>query len=103
MRWARRIGSFGTSPNTIPNQYLGLIGCIIVSRMVPEIRYEACWTERDGLYSCGCEHMTIADALRCMVPDGRSFVRAVQDGITRSLDDQEMKEFMAELGKVAGR
>jgi hypothetical protein len=38
-----------------------------------------------------------------MVPDGRSFVRAVQDGITRSLDDQEMKEFMAELGKVSGR
>jgi hypothetical protein len=41
--------------------------------------------------------------MRCLVPDGRSFVRAVEDGITRSLDDEEMKEFIAELGKISGR
>ena len=62
-----------------------------------------------GLRVTGCipvnvpDHITIAGAMRCMVPDGRSFVRAVQDGATRSLDDDEMKEFMAELGKVSGR
>lgn len=47
--------------------------------------------------------MTIADAMRCMVPDGRSFVRAVEDGLTRSLDDHEMKEFIAELGRFSRR
>jgi hypothetical protein len=38
-----------------------------------------------------------------MAPDGRSFVRAVEDGTTRSLDDVEMKEFMAELGRAQRR
>jgi hypothetical protein len=65
--------------------------------------YEACWTESDGLYSCGCRHLSIADAMRCMVPDGRSFVRAVEDGITRSLSDEELREFLMELGKLSER
>jgi hypothetical protein len=70
---------------------------------IPDIRYEACWIESDGLYSCGCGHRTIGAAMGCMVRDGRSFIRAVQDGTTRSLDEVEMKEFLAELGKVSGR
>lgn len=78
-------------------------GFLFMAPNIPEVRYEACWTEIDGLYSCGCAHATIAEAMRCMVPDGRSFVRAVEDGLTRSLDDVEMKEFMAELGKVSRR
>jgi hypothetical protein len=71
--------------------------------MVPEVRYEACWTENDGLYSCGCGHATIAEAIKCMAPDGRSFVRAVQEGISRSLNDCELGEFLVELGKVSER
>lgn len=70
---------------------------------IPDIRYEACWIESDGLYSCGCGHPTIDAAMGCLVRDGRSFIRAVQDGVTRSLDDVEMKEFLAALGKVPGR
>ena len=70
---------------------------------VSEVRYEACWTESDGLYSCGCGHDTISGAMRCMVPDGRSFVRALQAGITRSLNDGELGEFLIELGKLAER
>ena len=60
-----------------------------------QVRYEACWTEDDGLYSCGCEHPTIYDAMRCLVPDGRTFIRAVHDGNTRPLNEAERVEFLA--------
>ena len=62
---------------------------------IPDVHYEACWTENDGIYSCGCEHPTIYDAMRCLVPDGSMFIRAVQDGISRSLNDTELIEFLA--------
>lgn len=55
------------------------------------------------MYSCGCRHKSIRDAMRCLVPDGRSFIRAVEKGISRSLDDPEWKEFLTELGRVSGR
>ena len=56
-----------------------------------------CWTEADGLYSCGCDHETIESAMSCLIPDGRSFIRAVENGTTRSLDDAELKEFLGAL------
>jgi hypothetical protein len=33
----------------------------------------------------------------CLIPDGRSFIRAVENGTTRSLDDAELREFLAVL------
>jgi hypothetical protein len=60
--------------------------------MVP--RYIACWTEDDGIYFCGHQHETIADALKCLVPDGRSFIRAFQDGESRSLNESEYQQFL---------
>ena len=68
-----------------------------------EISYEACWTENDGVYGCGCFHASIEEALRCMRRDGTSFVRAVENGVTRSLDDTEIGEYLMALGKVSGR
>ncbi|HST77421.1 MAG TPA: hypothetical protein VLN58_02920 [Verrucomicrobiae bacterium] len=62
-----------------------------------KVRYVVCWTEAGGLYSCGCNHETIEAAMICLVPDGRSFIRAVENGITRSLDDAELKEFLGAL------
>lgn len=60
------------------------------------LHYVACWTEKDGLHSCGCRHETIASAMGCVIPDGRTFIRAVQEGgLTRSLDDRELTEYMA--------
>jgi len=70
---------------------------------VPEVRYEACWTEIDGVFSCGCRHVSIREAMSCLVPDGRTFIRAVEKGVSRSLDEPEWKEFLAELGRLPGR
>lgn len=61
---------------------------------ISDVRYEAFWTEDDGLYSCGCRHESVTAAMRCVVPDGRTFIRAVQGRVTRSLDDHEFKEFL---------
>jgi hypothetical protein len=62
-----------------------------------EVRYVACWTERDGVYSCGCEHQTIAAAMACLIPDGRTFIRAWDNGVLRSLNDDELDIFLSEL------
>jgi hypothetical protein len=35
--------------------------------------------------------------MTCLIPDGRSFIRAVEKGTTRSLDDAELKEFLGAL------
>lgn len=65
-----------------------------MSANIPDVRYEAFWTEKDGLYSCGCEHESVADAMGCVIPDGRTFIRAVQSGVTRSLDEYELRQFL---------
>ena len=59
----------------------------------------ACWTEIDGIYSCGHEHLTIADALECLVPDGRTFIRAYDRGALRSLNDAETEVFLEAVAK----
>jgi len=65
---------------------------------VPEVRYVACWTENDGVHSCGCDHVSIASALGCLTPDGRTFIRArdKDNGVLRSLNDDELETFIRE-------
>ena len=65
---------------------------------VPEIRYVAYWTEDDGVHSCGCRHLSIAAAMRCLTPDGRMFIRALDkdNGVLRSLSDDELGTFIRE-------
>lgn len=67
------------------------------------VLYLACWTEDDGIYWCGHNHQTVADAMSCLVPDGRSFLRARESGVLRSLNDREFLAFLAELQSVAGK
>lgn len=68
----------------------------------PEVRYMACWTEDDGVHSCGCPHLSIASALGCLTPDGRTFIRALDkdkdkdNGVLRSLSDDELATFIRE-------
>ena len=64
----------------------------------PEVTYVACWTEDDGVHSCGCHHPTIAAALRCLTPDGSTFIRAwdKDKGVLRSLNDDELGTFIRE-------
>jgi len=59
--------------------------------------YVVCWTETDGIYSCGHEHLTIREAVDCLIPDGRSFIRAEQNGMMRSLNDAEFIVFLEEI------
>ena len=61
--------------------------------------YLTCWTEDDGIYSCGHEHLTILEALECLVPDGKSFIRARENGRLRSLNDTEFGVFLVEVSK----
>ncbi len=67
--------------------------------------YLACWTEDDGIYSCGHEHESVADAMRCLVPDGRSFIRACESGGvgTRLLNEGEFAAFLVALSKMPWR
>ncbi len=61
--------------------------------------YVVCWTETGGIYSCGHDHSTIAEALGCLVPDGRTFIRARDKGVLRSLNDLEAEIFAYEWKK----
>jgi hypothetical protein len=65
--------------------------------------YLACWTEDDGIYWCGHEHRSVADATHCLVPDGRSFLRACESGTFRSLNDGEFIEFLDSFGEMPRR
>jgi len=66
-------------------------------------RYLACWTEDDGIHSCDHEHESVADAMRCRVPDGRSFIRASESGVVRSLSEAEFVAFLAALPQMPWR
>ncbi len=70
---------------------------------IPDVRYLACWTEDDGIYSCGHEHESVAEAMKCLVPDGRSFIRACESGRFRSLNDGEFVAFLAALSEMPWR
>ena len=64
------------------------------------IQYVACFTEDDGVYSCGHKHKTVADAMNCLVPDGGSFIRAIDCGASRSLYQREFVDFLEALKKM---
>jgi hypothetical protein len=56
--------------------------------------YVTCWTEDDGIYACDHKHSTIAEAMWCLVPDGGTFIRAMEGGTSRSLNEAECEEFL---------
>lgn len=62
--------------------------------------YVACWTEDDGIYSCIHEHGSVSDAMKCLVPDGGSFIRAIESGVFRSLNEAECVDFLRALGSM---
>ena len=68
-----------------------------------ELHYLVCWTEDEGIYSCGHEHKNVADAMQCLIPDGRSFMRARESGVLRSLDEGELAAFLAALREMPWR
>ena len=66
--------------------------------------YVVCWTENDGIYACDHCHATIAEALRCecLIPDGRTFIRARDGNHLRSLDEVETELFYEEVRRLRG-
>jgi len=74
-----------------------------VSTTIPELYYFACFTEDDGLYSCGHKHPTVRDAMNCLVPDGGCFIRACDGGVCRSLNDREFIDFIEALESIIPR
>jgi hypothetical protein len=67
------------------------------------MHYEICWVGEDGLYGCGHEHPSVADAARHMVPDSGSFLRAFESGVYRPLNDREFIDFLESLGNMPWR
>lgn len=65
-----------------------------------EIKYVACFTEDDGVYSCGHLHPSIREAMNCLVPDGGSFIRAHDAGTFRSLSNREFIDFLESLEQM---
>jgi histone acetyltransferase (RNA polymerase elongator complex component) len=64
------------------------------------IFYIACFTEDDGVYSCGHKHPTVASAMNCLVPDGGSFIRAFENGAYRSLNEKEFIDFLEAIEQM---
>ena len=57
--------------------------------------YVACYLGDGGVMNCGHDHATIRDAMQCLRPGG--FVRAKEEGVLRSLDDDEVRTFITEV------
>jgi hypothetical protein len=64
---------------------------------ISKIWYAAFYIAADGLYRCDHQHPTVRDAMNCIVPDGGSFIRAFESGAFRSLDYDELLEFVESL------
>jgi hypothetical protein len=67
---------------------------------ISEIRYVACFTADDGVYSCGHLHPSIREAMNCLVPNGGSFIRAYDAGAFRSLTNREFIDFLESLQEM---
>ena len=65
-----------------------------------EISYVACFTQVDGVYSCGHLHPSIREAMNCLVPDGGSFIRAHEAGTFRSLSNREFIDYLESLEQM---
>jgi hypothetical protein len=67
------------------------------------MRYVSCWTEDDGIYFCGHDHKSVAEAMKCLVRDGGGFIRACDAGVFRSLNEGEFVEFVEALKQMPWR
>jgi hypothetical protein len=67
---------------------------------ISEIKYVACFTADDGVYSCGHLHPSVREAMNCLVPNGGSFIRAHDGGIYRSLTNPEFIDFLESLEQM---
>ena len=65
-----------------------------------EIQYVACFTQDDGVYACGHFHSSVRAAMNCLVPNGGSFIRALDAGVFRSLTNREFIDFLESLQEM---
>lgn len=67
-----------------------------------KLYYVVCWTEPTGMFSCDHEHLELAGALSCEthIPNGASFIRAIDHGVFRSLNDTEFGYFLVAIRQM---
>ena len=73
------------------------IDILFVSLSMSKIWYVVSCTEEDDIHSCGHKHRTVAEAMKCLVPDRGSFIRAFEAGIFRLLNERELIDVLEEL------
>ena len=61
---------------------------------IADVCYLVCRVEDDGVYSCGHEHQSVADTMKCLDPQDGSFIRACEAGIFRPLNLKEYGYFL---------
>jgi len=71
-----------------------------MAQNTPDISYVACFTQDDGVYSCGHLHPTVREAMNCLVPNGGSFIRAHDAGTFRSLSNREFIDYLESLEQM---
>jgi ribulose bisphosphate carboxylase small subunit len=63
-------------------------------------RFVACWVIQNRMYCCEHEHSTLSDVMSCLRQHPSSFIRVLEYGETRSLNDREWKQYVGLLSQM---
>ena len=63
-------------------------------------RFVACWVLQNRMHSCEHEHGTINEVLPCLRQHPSAFIRVIEYGETRSLNDREWKQYVGLLSQI---
>jgi hypothetical protein len=70
---------------------------------IADVCYLVCRVEDDGVYSCGHEHQSVAEAMKCLDPHNGSFIRACEAGIFRPLNNKEYVYYLEAFRNMSWR
>ncbi|MBV9086181.1 MAG: hypothetical protein JOY79_01735 [Acidobacteriaceae bacterium] len=60
-------------------------------------RFVACWLVQNRMHSCLHEHGCLKEVLPCLRQHPSAFIRVIEHGETRSLNDREWKQYVSLL------
>ena len=66
-----------------------------------ERRFVACWVANNRMYCCEHEHENLPEVLPCLRQHPASFIRVVEYGETRSLNDREWRQYVGLLSQIS--
>lgn len=64
-------------------------------------RFVACWVVQNRMHSCEHEHASINDVIACLRQHPSAFIRVIEYGETRSLNDREWKQYVGLLSQIS--